>query len=87
MLVHGGQEILRSSERFSSRAVLAVGWLEHLLRSSQLGVYLQSALSKAASQRLAGWRACMSQFNYVIQHIPGEDNYWGDLVEVACAGF
>ena len=24
------------------------------------------ALSKAASQRLAGWRACMNQFNYVI---------------------
>ena len=37
-------------------------------------------LSKAASQRLAGWRACMSQFNYVIQHIPGEDNHWGDLL-------
>ena len=35
-------------------------------------------LSKAASQRLAGWRACMSQFKYVIQHIPGEDNHWGD---------
>ena len=37
-------------------------------------------LSKALSQRLAGWRACMSQFNHVIQHIPGEDNYWGDLL-------
>ena len=22
----------------------------------------------------------MSQFNYVIQHIPGEDNHWGDLL-------
>ena len=30
-------------------------------------------LGKAASQRLAGWRACMSQFPYVIQHIhPGD---------------
>ena len=37
-------------------------------------------LSKAALQRLAGWRACTSQFNYVIQHIPGEDNHWGDLL-------
>ena len=37
-------------------------------------------LSKAASQRLVGWRACMSQFNYVIQHIPGEDNHWSDLL-------
>ena len=37
-------------------------------------------LSKAASQRLAVWRACMSQFNYVIQHVPGEDNHWGDLL-------
>ena len=37
-------------------------------------------LSKTASQRLAGWRACMSQFNYVIQHIPGEDNHGGDLL-------
>ena len=37
-------------------------------------------LSKAASQRFTGWRACMSQFNYVIQHIHGEDNRWGDLL-------
>ena len=22
----------------------------------------------------------MSQFNYVIQHIPGEDHHWGDLL-------
>ena len=22
----------------------------------------------------------MSQFNYVIQHIPGENNHWGDLL-------
>ena len=32
-------------------------------------------LSKAASQRLAGWRACMNKFNYAIQHIPGEGNH------------
>ena len=37
-------------------------------------------LSKTASQRLPGWRACMSQFNYMIQHIPREDNRWGDLL-------
>ena len=35
-------------------------------------------LSKAASQRLTGWRACMSQFNYAIQRIPEEDIHWGD---------
>ena len=35
-------------------------------------------LSKAAPQRLAGWRACMSHFNYGIQQIPGKDNHWGD---------
>ena len=34
VLAHGGQGILRNFERFSSRAILAVGWLEHLLRSS-----------------------------------------------------
>ena len=32
MLAHGGLGILRNPERFSARAVLAVGWLEHLLR-------------------------------------------------------
>ncbi|CAN0217617.1 unnamed protein product [Ascophyllum nodosum] len=37
-------------------------------------------LSRSASQRLAGWRACMSQFNYGIRHIPGGDNHWGDLL-------
>ena len=44
VLAHGGQEILRNSERFSARAVLAVGWLEHLLRPSKLGVKLQPAI-------------------------------------------
>ena len=44
LLAHGGQGILRNSERFSARAVLAVEWLEHLLRSSQLGVHLQPAI-------------------------------------------
>ena len=37
-------------------------------------------LGKTASQRLAGWYACMNQFNYVIHHILGEDNHWGDLL-------
>ena len=37
-------------------------------------------LSNAASQRLAVWRAYMNQFNYVIQHIPGENDHWGDLL-------
>ena len=37
-------------------------------------------LRKAASQCLTGWRACMNEFDYVIQHIPGEDNHWGDLL-------
>ena len=37
-------------------------------------------LSKAASQRLARWHACMNQFNYVIQHILEEDNHWSDLL-------
>ena len=44
VLVHGGQGILRKSERFSARIVLAVGWLEHILRSSNLGVHLQPAI-------------------------------------------
>ena len=44
MLAHGGQGIHRNSERFSVRAVLAVGWLEHILRSSQLGIHLQPAI-------------------------------------------
>ena len=48
--------------------------LEYIFSPQSCGV----TLSKAASQRLAGWRACMSQFNYVIQHIPGEDDHWGD---------
>ena len=39
-----------------------------------------ATLSKATSQHLAGWRACLSQFNDMIQHIPGEDNHRGDLL-------
>ena len=37
-------------------------------------------LGKTASQRLAGWYACINQFSYVIHHIPGEDNHLGDLL-------
>ena len=85
LLAHGGQGILRNSERFSARAVLAVGWLEHVCDHRNLAYIFSPqscgvALSKAASQRFAGWRACMSQFNYVIQHIPGKDNHWGNIL-------
>ncbi|CAM9776668.1 unnamed protein product [Ascophyllum nodosum] len=45
--------------------------LTYIFSSQSCGV----TSSKAASQRLAGWRACMNQFNYVIQHIPGEDDH------------
>ena len=41
--------------------------LAYIFRPQPCGV----TLSKAVSQRLAGWRACMSQFHYVNQHIPG----------------
>ena len=44
MLAHGEQGILRISERFLARAVLAVGWLEDLLRLSPLGVHLQPVI-------------------------------------------
>ena len=44
VLAHGGQGILCNSERFSTHAVLAVRWLEHILRSSQLGTHLQPAV-------------------------------------------
>ena len=39
-----GQGTLRNSECFAARAVLAVGWLEHFLRLSQLGVHRQPAI-------------------------------------------
>ena len=39
--------------------------LAHISSPQSCGV----TLSKAAPQRLAGWRAYVSQFNYVIQHI------------------
>ena len=38
------------------------------------------ALSKSTSQRLLNWRAFMSEFSYVIRHIPGAENYWSDLL-------
>ena len=37
-------------------------------------------LSKAASLRLSGLRACLAQFSYVMQHIPDAENHWGDLL-------
>ena len=50
--------------------------LEYIFISKACGV----TLSKAASQRLSRWRACLAQFSYVIQHIPGAENHWGDLL-------
>ena len=75
VLAHGVHDVLRNSERFSAGAVLAVGWLERLLRPSQLGVHIQPAIV---------WRdvkqGCVATPRRVIQHIPGEDNHWGDLL-------
>ena len=81
MLAHGGQGILYNSECFSARAVLAVWDGANIFCDHRNLAYISSpqscgvTLSKAAWQRLAGWRVCMSQFNYVIQHISGEDNH------------
>ena len=37
-------------------------------------------LSKSTSQRLLNWRTFMSEFSYVIPHIPGTEAHWGDLL-------
>ena len=39
-----------------------------------------ATLSKSTSQRLLNWRIFMSEFSYVIRHIPGVENHWGDLL-------
>lgn len=44
---------------FLEVGVLAVRWLEHVLRPSQPGVHFQ--LSMDTSQHLGRWRACMSK--------------------------
>lgn len=38
-------------------------------------------LSKAVSQRPPGWRVCLAQLWYVIQHISGAENHWSDVDE------
>ena len=38
-----------------------------------------ATLSKSTSQRPLNWRTSMSEFLYVIRHIPGAENHWGDL--------
>ena len=85
VLAHGGQGILRNSERFSARAALAVGWLEHLLRSSQLGVHLQSTIVwrdvKQDCVAMPCGVACMHELVQIHDPThPGEDNHWGDLL-------
>ena len=39
-----------------------------------------ATLSKSTSQRLLNWRTFMSEFSYVIRHIPGAENHWGDFL-------
>ena len=36
--------------------------------------------SKAVAQHLQGWRVFLGQFPYIIVHIPGDENFWGDLL-------
>ena len=85
VLAHGGQGILRNSEGFSARAVLAVGWLEHLLRSSQLGVHLQYVIVwrdvKQDCVATPCGVACMHELVQIRDSThSGEDNHWGDLL-------
>ena len=37
-----------------------------------------SSVSKAATQRIENWKMVLSQYDYVIMHITGERNCWGD---------
>ena len=91
VLADGEQGILRNSERFLTRLYLLWDG-SNIFRDHRNLAYIFSpqscgvTLNKAASQHLAGWRACMSQFSYVIKHIPGEDNHSDDLFEVAGPG-
>ena len=39
-----------------------------------------SSVSKAATQRLENWKMVLCQYDYVIKHIAGERNCWGDLL-------
>ena len=39
-----------------------------------------ATLSKLTSQRLLSLRTFMSEFSYVIRHIPGAEHHWGDLL-------
>ena len=39
-----------------------------------------ATLSRSTSQRLLNWRTFTIEFSYVIRHIPGAENRWGDLL-------
>ena len=50
--------------------------MAYILRPSAPGL----TTSKAAAQRLQGWAAYVGQFQYRIEHIPGTQNSWGDML-------
>ncbi len=41
---------------------------------------IPSTVSKATSQRLQSWQGIFGSLDYQIEHIPGEENHWGDML-------
>ena len=39
-----------------------------------------TSVSKALAQRLEGWKCVLGQYRYIICHILGDRNAWGDLL-------
>ena len=39
-----------------------------------------SSIAKPSADRLERWALLLRNFDYSIQHIPGDENHWGDLL-------
>jgi hypothetical protein len=47
---------------------------------------VDSAVSRYQADKLQRWSLSLTAFQYVIEHVPGEDNVWGDLLSRWGAG-
>jgi len=51
-----------------------------------IAMYSPTKCAKPSAERLIRWGIELRDYNYVIHHIPGEDNHWADLLSRWGAG-
>ncbi len=73
-------------------AIIQLYKVHHLIRGRRLHIFTDhrnlkyiwggspTTVSKTTSQRLQSWQGILGTLDYQIEHVPGEENHWGDML-------